>query len=220
MFCLIGRCLECEVRACVRPAIATAACCATIVAILVQAGSGHGAQYCANDETVEPGSRIEALRSAEPYFKERGRPLIVFPPSFFRRAPQESDIPSLLIALRSANHPVRVYAANALGFMGIGSERVVGALSSALDTREPVLRMAATQALGRLGPAAAPALPEILELLTDEHEPIREAGLEAIEGIGPSAHASLQRMLPDLDEAMRRKVKRVLTRVPNEEPED
>jgi HEAT repeat protein len=82
--------------------------------------------------------------------------------------PCELPVPALLRALHDPNAAVRSRAAESLGALGCGLDRVLPALILCLEDSDPSVRLSAAQSLGWLGPPAAPALPTLLELLRKE----------------------------------------------------
>jgi HEAT repeat protein len=95
--------------------------------------------------------------------------------------PCELPLLALLQALHDTNAPVRSRAAESLGALGCGLDRVLPALIACLHDSDLSVRLSATQSLGWLGPAAAPALPTLLELLRKEE--LSAAGFQVAQAI-------------------------------------
>jgi hypothetical protein len=66
-----------------------------------------------------------------------------------------SALPALAGLLASGDPAVRVFAAQAIGFLACDAGGLAGALGDALDAGEGAVRLAVLDAIGELGPAGA-----------------------------------------------------------------
>jgi HEAT repeat protein len=115
-------------------------------------------------------------------------------------------LPALLEALQDASsESVRLQAANGLKNLKGPADKVLPALSRALNDSSHQVRTAAALGLAELGPSAAPAVPLLTTALSDADPEARAAAAQALGRVGArEAAAALKRLLRDRHEPVRR----------------
>jgi HEAT repeat protein len=92
----------------------------------------------------------------------------------------DAAVPVLLDGLRAADDAVRAESAGLLADAAPADQRVLPALTMALDDDDRLVRMAAVDGLGSLGRAARPAIDRLWRMIRDPDEDVREHALKAL----------------------------------------
>jgi HEAT repeat protein len=93
---------------------------------------------------------------------------------------RSSEVPGLLITLKSDKPAERAASARILGEIGPQARDAVGGLAEALKDPDRDVRQNAAYALGYIGKASAPAVPALVTALHDREWQVRRAAATAL----------------------------------------